>query len=946
MFNFTPLAGARSTSRASQSLLELDGGVKVLVDVGWDETFDTRQLASIEKHVSTLSFILLTHATISHLGAFAHCSKHIPLFSQIPVYATAPVVAFGRTLLQDLYTSAPEAATFIPDAVSTDDEALTADGNRGNILRDAPNAEEINKYFSNITPLKYSQPHQPTASYFSAPLEGLTLSAYNAGHTLGGTIWHIQHGMESIVYAVDWHQARENVMAGAAWFDGMGGAEVNEQLRNPTALVCSSTNGNKIAITGSTKARDEVLIAHIKSTIAKGGDVLIPTDSSARMIELSYLLEKTWQEHSNQEPYGTASVYMASTSAQSTLRNARSLLEWMDDSIVREFEGEEEASTAITKTHRRGGSKAVNGTSKPVRPFEFRHVKVVETAHRLNKALLQQTPKVIIASDSSLQWGCSRTALETIAQKPGNLVLLTDRPANMSGADSAGMRTLWLWHQQRQKGVTAERIPSDQQIEQVYTDHTLTYHNPRKAPLDSTETARYQQYLATQRQLHESLVPADARDLAEAEDVMEEDESSSESEDGEDEQQGRVLNVSAALTHGARNKVALTDEDLGVNILVRKKDVHDFDVRNRKGRNAVFPYAHSRRRGDDFGETIKPEDFLREEERDAQENVLDGKNGPSVGLKRKWSEPDIKQNKSHKRQKHGADVANATDASQDSSDEESDEEEEPAIDVYAGPQKVVYDEKHINFQAKIAIVEFAGIHDQRSLQMLIPLIAPKKLVLIGGTKEETDALATDCAALLGIKVAGADEESNAEIFSPEIEQSVDASVDTNAWIVKLTKDLARRLHWQNVKNMAIVTVTGQLRAEAPHANDQTRLMATKRLKLEQAASSDDSEQATQAYEPVLDNIPPSASAARTVIQPIHVGDLRLADLRRLMREGGHQAVFRGEGTLLIDDMVVVRKSASGKITVEGPPVNTMQRTDSFAEVKRKIYDGLAVVAAG
>jgi hypothetical protein len=49
MFTFTPLLGSQSGTRASQSILELDGGVKVLVDVGWDERFDPRQLAEIEK---------------------------------------------------------------------------------------------------------------------------------------------------------------------------------------------------------------------------------------------------------------------------------------------------------------------------------------------------------------------------------------------------------------------------------------------------------------------------------------------------------------------------------------------------------------------------------------------------------------------------------------------------------------------------------------------------------------------------------------------------------------------------------------------------------------------------------------------------------------------------------------------------------------------------------
>lgn len=50
MFTFTPLLGAQSSSsRASQSILELDGGIKILVDVGWDDTFNTLDLAELEK---------------------------------------------------------------------------------------------------------------------------------------------------------------------------------------------------------------------------------------------------------------------------------------------------------------------------------------------------------------------------------------------------------------------------------------------------------------------------------------------------------------------------------------------------------------------------------------------------------------------------------------------------------------------------------------------------------------------------------------------------------------------------------------------------------------------------------------------------------------------------------------------------------------------------------
>ena len=51
MFNFTPLLGAQSTSPASQSLLEFDGGIKILIDVGWDESFDADKVKELERFV-------------------------------------------------------------------------------------------------------------------------------------------------------------------------------------------------------------------------------------------------------------------------------------------------------------------------------------------------------------------------------------------------------------------------------------------------------------------------------------------------------------------------------------------------------------------------------------------------------------------------------------------------------------------------------------------------------------------------------------------------------------------------------------------------------------------------------------------------------------------------------------------------------------------------------
>ncbi|KAL4818021.1 beta-lactamase-like protein [Aspergillus spinulosporus] len=1004
MFTFTPLLGAQSSaSKASQSILELDGGVKILVDVGWDDTFDPLDLVELEKHVSTLSLILLTHATPSHIGAYVHCCKTFPLFTQIPVYATSPVIALGRTLLQDVYESAPLAATFLPKASVSEPGASTsaasaasvteADGtadatSAGRILLQPPTTEEIARYFALIQPLKYSQPHQPIPSPFSPPLNGLTLTAYNAGHTVGGTIWHIQHGMESIVYAVDWNQARESVVAGAAWFGGSGasGTEVIEQLRKPTALICSTRGGDKFALHGGRKKRDEILLDMIRSTLVKGGTVLIPTDTSARVLELAYALEHAWRDaakDTQDDVLKWGGLYLAGRKVNTTMRLARSMLEWMDESIVREFEAAEAADAAGQNNDgQRSDQRQGKSDNKGLGPFTFKHLKTVERKKKLEQLLSDPTPKVILASDSSLDWGFAKESLRLLAGGENNLLLLTD-PLHYSKfsdkQNDSHRRTLgsmiWQWYEERQDGVALEKGSDGEMLEQVHSGgRELSWTDIQRAPLEAGEQRLYQQYLATKRQFQDTAQARGQENLDTAADALD-DRSSTSSEESDSEQQGRVLNFSTSLAHSNRSKLGLSDEDLGVNVLLRRKNVYDYDVRGKKGRERMFPYVAPRKKGDEYGEIIRPEEYLRAEEReeiDMQQRRTESQ--LKLGQKRRWDET---QSAGGAARKQGFDSTERKDTDMldnlsmtdvgDDADTAAvpDEEDDQAFE---GPAKAIYEKATLTINARLAFVDFTGLHDKRSLEMLIPLIQPRKLILVGGMKEETMALATECQKLLGAK-SGVDTSSPtaAVIFTPTNGEVIDASVDTSAWTVKLSNNLVRRLKWQHVRALGVVTLTGQLKAPEPVSTDQDTIDSPNKKQKLVEETSPSSEQPTptphpQPTEPqqttdkpdrypVLDILPPNmASGTRSMTRPLHVGDLRLADLRKIMQDAGHKAEFRGEGTLLIDGFVAVRKSGTGKIEIEaaayqaGPSAGVAQGAGSFLAVKQKIYEGLAVVA--
>lgn len=806
--------------------------------------------------------------------------------------------------------------------------------------------------------------------------------------------------MESIVYAVDWNQARESVVAGAAWFGGSGasGTEVIEQLRKPTALICSSKGGDRFALPGGRKKRDDVLLDMIRSSLAKGGTVLIPTDTSARILELAYALEHSWRDANenseSEDVLKSAGLYMAGRKANTTMRLARSMLEWMDENIVREFEAAEGVDATTGQSQNKAGSQRQNqdnGGVKGAGPFTFKHLRIVERRKRMEKILVDPTPKVILASDSSLDWGFAKDSLRLVAEGPNNLLLLTEplhQEKPSEGSDGSQRMTLgsmiWQWYEERQDGVALEKASDGELLEQIHGGgRELSWTDVQRAPLDSGEQLLYQQYLATKIQLQDTSQARGEENLDNTADALDDRSSSTTSEDSDTEQQGRVLNFTTSLAHANRNKLGLSDEDLGINVLLRRKNVYDYDVRGKKGRERMFPYVAPRKKGDEFGEFIRPEEYLRAEEReevDMQQRRSDSQT--KLGQKRRWDETGANGRLSgsggvsgNKRQQLGDALKKATSTADDLSFADDGDDADVAVSsedeadgqAFEGPAKAVYEEAEITINARLAFVDFTGLHDKRSLEMLIPLIQPRKLILVGGTKDETTALATECGKLLtakvGVDVSAAAADASV-IFTPTNGEVIDASVDTNAWMVKLGNHLVRRLNWQHVRSLGVVALTAQLRGpELTAPEDETEESTNKKQKLLKAESSSNAVSTLDGTKPtaeksdvfpMLDVLPASmAAGTRSMARPLHVGDLRLADLRKIMQGAGHRAEFRGEGTLLIDGMVAVRKSGTGKIEIEAAAQSAAVATNqmmakqgagSFLAVKRKIYEGLAVVS--
>ncbi|KAK5703455.1 hypothetical protein LTR17_022097 [Elasticomyces elasticus] len=992
MFTFTPLLP--STTPATSSLLTLSSDLKILIDIGWDNGLETSQLELLGQHVSTLSLVLLTHATVECIGAYAHCCKHLPGFSRIPVYATTPVINLGRTLLTDLYASTTT-SPLIPGSK--------------NLLLPSPTPEEITLYFSTITPLKYLQPHTPLSPSLTAS-QPLTLTPHAAGHTLGGTIWHLHHTPDSIIYASQWSQTRENLIPGAALLSSDGSGVV-ESLQRPTALVCSARGVERGEGLGK-RARDERLVGLVRDCVAKGGKVLIPSDSAGRMLELAFLLNGTWEvglSGPHAETWRGARCFLATRSAGSS-----SMLEWVEDGV----RGEAEA--AMTAQGQQGGQQrgGRDAGGKVVNPMEWRHIRFLERESRVKRVVEGNKACVVLASDSSMEWGFARQALVALANDPRNLVVMTEEQSTGSGLG----RQLWDLYtshdgQKGGAGAGGAKVVDPNGVPLSYQDSTAT------TLLSADERAAYETYATKQRLRHSELQgdntnPSDPNNtddvLVDPQDEAEESSDSDDDDEGDEdaEHQGRALNLSAQLNlqtqkrskllaGGAGTGAGAGDAELGVNVLLRGRvvdgkgkvvgQVHDYDVRGKKGREKVFPFVVGRRRGDEFGEVVRGEEYLRAEEKvdvlEGEASMVRNGDGRGVGGKRKWGDDGAgggrkrgdsrADGKGNKRVKRGdgvggagagddidAAIARATgegggmgggagvgEEGISDDDEESDYDPDDAVPSPDASRKVIYTDRSVEMRCRISYVDFSALHDLRALLMIVPLMRPRKVILTAGSDGEMGSLAR---AFGEVELGG--EQRGLEVVVGRVGVQVDASVDTNAWVLRLGRGLVRRLRWQEVKGLGVVAVTGWLGVEdsmdGGKGEDEG---AKKKMKLvkgeEEQDEGEDAKAVVRAGKgermPVLDLLATATMGASLTpavqpTRPVHVGDTRLADLRAQLRLSGHEAQFSGEGTLLIDGCVVVRKSGdlAGRLEIESVG---MQAVGGFEEVRRKVYGGLAVV---
>lgn len=901
-----------------------------------------RQLAS------TIDLVLLSHSSLDHLGLYAYAHANLGLRCQ--VYATMPVQSMGKlTVLEAIQTWRSE--------VDIEKECTSA-----STRRCLATPDQVEDAFEEIKTVRYMQP-----THLEGKCASLTLTAYNAGHSLGGAVWKIRSPTSgTIVIALDWNHNRERHLDGTILLSSSAaapgapgsGASASDAVRRPDLLITEIERG--LVVNTRRKDRDAALIDLVHTTIQAGNSLLFPVDASARLLELMVLLDQHW---AYAYPHARFPLCLISRTGKEVIERSRTYMEWMTREWATKanetIEADKDTLPAkMQQRNARGGGLRPAAASSPL---DFKYVKVFPTLQAMDEAIPQDQAKVVLAVPPSMTHGPSRKLLARFAQNPNDVVVLISR-----GEPGSLCRELWdAWNTNQSKGFSWSQGKLGQAV--VASNTSLRFELKSKVPLEGDELRAHREAEQAERErlAQQRALLARSRRRLEAD---EDDSSDSDSEGGEegenetvydvaggaDEPGGAMIrkrpygvafdeatNPGGALSGGAGASGDTNQLSFDIYLKGNASRATSFfgSKAGQEGpfglgvRYRLFPAIERKRRVDGFGEVIDVTRWLsRRRALEAAESAAADPLSESATLTAEA-----------KRKQLAA------------------QEEARAAAV---PCKFITQLVSVQLNCKVAFIEMCGLNDGRALKTLIPQLHPRRLIMVNGDRE-TNADMLD--------VLDAIKSLTRDISAPRWLESVQIGQVTNSYTVQLGEGLLSRLELSRFEEFEVAHVRALVRRGMGDAEmgGVAMLETEEDVAAATAAAAEQAEREDTAKQNVLDELAlsgimrsvasqtirasrfgasSSVDCAHSPVQgTLFIGDLKLSTLKALLSSSPYRlpADFAGEGmlvcapaTMTAPDAVSVSKRGKGRIVIEG------NVTRNFTSVRNAVYGLHARVAGG
>ncbi|KAN0064763.1 hypothetical protein ACQY0O_001820 [Thecaphora frezii] len=775
----------------------------------------------------TIDLVLLSHSSLAHLGLYAYAYAHLGL--RCLAYATMPVQSMGKlTVLEAIETWRSE--------VDIDREAtlLAAAAGLGD-RRCIPTADQVEEAFDHVKTVRYLQP-----THLEGKCTGLTLTAYNAGHALGGAIWKLRSPTSgTVLIALDWNHNRERHLDGTALLASSGAAArsvaggaassggISDAVRRPDLLITEIQRG--VVVNVRRKDRDAALLDLVHRTIQGGHSVLFPVDASARLLELLVLLDQHW---AYAYPHARFPLCFVSRTGKEVLERSRTYMEWMTREWATKT-GEAVADEAgganandggrgkpTSQNHRKGkGLKS----QVPSSPLDFKFLKVFGSIAAMDEAVPPDQAKVVLAVPPSMTHGPSRRLFARFAERPNDLVVLLQR-----GEPGSLSRHLWdAWNNKQDGGF---RWTNGKLGSTVSPQVAVEFELNSKVPLEGDELRAHleAEQAEKDRQAQQRALLARSRRRLEADeqddsDSSDDDESGSEDEGGsgavvpggkvagggfaEPGSMGRKRNHAVAFEEGGGRRGGgsgaglngMQDDAMGANGDMASQVSFDIYLKGNASRATsffgskpgqegpfgvgvryrLFPVVERKRRIDGFGETIDVARWLSRRKQIEATAAEEGSGNSGDGGAAGDDE------KSGKRRRTG-EAGGRTQAP-------------------APPSKFVTETVRVEVACRLAFIEMEGLNDGRALKTLIPQMHPRRLIAVNGDAATRQDMLSTFAAIKSM---------TNEIYLPALCESVRIGELTNSYAVVLGDSLLAGLTMSRFEDYEVAHITAAIRFAA------------------------------------------------------------------------------------------------------------------------------------
>ncbi|KAI0663219.1 beta-lactamase-like protein [Cubamyces menziesii] len=947
MITFTPLSGAARTVRTIPLayLLQVDD-VRILLDCGspdWcpeppTEGVDDdapppweKYCEALKESAPTVDLVLLSHGDLPHSGLYAYAHAHWGLTA--PAYTTLPVQAMARIAAtedvegirdeQQVEDPSPSSSQFAGGEPSASPTGTTSPSPSPTSPSPPPSAnprkrkyvatvQEVHDAFDSVNVLRYSQP-----CHLQGKCQGLTIIPFNAGHTLGGTIWKIRSpSAGTILYAVDMNHMRERHLDGTVLMrQSSGGGGVFESLARPDLLITDAERAN--VTTARRKDRDAALLDCVTATLTSRNSLLLPCDSSTRVLELLVLLDQHWNYSRLKFP-----ICLLSRTGREMLTFVRSMMEWLGGTISKEDVGEDGTGRGGRDRRRRDDDN--DDEALGAFALRFRHVEFFPNPQSLMQTYSSKDPKLILAVPATLSHGPSRSLFAQFAEIPDNVVLLTGR----SEPGTLGRILFDQWNNSQREEAKWDRgkIGSN-----IMMDGVLRLEMHSKVPLQGAELEEFlaKERAAKEKEAAHQAALARTQRMLEADEGQSSDSDSDDSSDSDEENEvertlGEDLmdttddlkqaregpNVSSRISKRKRGEGGAADGaewalgvepedgvtrisfDIYLKGNVAKATSFFKSADGQTQRFRMFPYVEKRRKVDEYGETLDVGMWLR------KGRVLE-------------EDAENEETKEARRRK---------------------EEEEAKKAPREPPSKFVTSVVEVQLACRLFFVDLEGLNDGRAVKTIVPQVNPRKMILVHAPQEATDALIESCANIRAM---------TKEIYAPSQGETIQIGQQTNSFSISLSDELLASIKMSRFEDNEVGYVAGRISSLATSTIPVLEPVSTASLQSQSTARQ------LPARAHILGSRPTQILPQSTMI-----GELKLTALKARLAQVGIQAELVGEGVLIcgaaarrgasadsLEDSVAVRKTARGRVELEGSV------SDIYYKVRKEVYALHALVAA-